>query len=57
MLAVMVTGPTATQSSPSLPQWGENHRSTHSGMARLGGPEWPGKYRVMVRSSNVPHQS
>ena len=48
MPAVLVAGPTVTRNSPFLPSGGRNHlqysaRTTHRGMARLSGLEWPGR--------------
>jgi len=59
--AVLNTGPIATQNSPFLPQrWPRPSRvltaPTHGGMARLSGPEWPGKYRD-DRPAKGRHQS
>jgi len=57
--AVLVKGPTATQNSLLIPQsvtktivsilTAPNHR----GMARLSGPEWPGKYGIIYLSKLV----
>jgi len=51
MLAVLVTGPTATQNSSFFLQQLPKPlpvliAPTNGRMARLSGPEWPGKYRI-----------
>jgi len=55
-MPAVVTGPNATQNSPFFSQqWPKPspvvNAFIHGGMARLIGPEWPGKYRGGIPAS------